>query len=330
MKRVVQIHDAAIDEYMSTLMLTTMDSVQLDGIVVVNADCIYGPAMTAAWRIQQYIEQSDIPLTLSGARGINPFPWAYRGDCIKQASVDSLFRMGDGPFPPYPDGDEWLLQYLEQVHEAGDTVTLLVLCPMTPIEELLKRLQHDCPHLLDVIDGLLWMGGAIHVKGNLDPATFSEGNDFAEWNVFWDPPAAEWVLKNATFPITMFPLDVTNDAAITTEFMNSLADQAAAHDGSSPNYSQLAHESYAIVSAESFYDMWDVVATVYLTRPELFTAPTPMTLRVEEYGPKQGGIFYPADDGRRAVDVILEFADQAGFYDYVLQQFATGASGNET
>ena len=38
------------------------------------ADCIDGPAMQTGWKLQSYIDRTDIPLTLSYARGWNPFP----------------------------------------------------------------------------------------------------------------------------------------------------------------------------------------------------------------------------------------------------------------
>ena len=43
------------------------------------------------------------------------------------------------------------------------------------------------------IDRLIWMAGAINVAGNLDPDTLPPGvaNPYAEWNVFWDPPAVK-------------------------------------------------------------------------------------------------------------------------------------------
>lgn len=97
-KRVVVIHDAAVDEYMSCILLTTMEGVSLEGIVIVNADCIYGPAMDAAWKIQQFIGRTDIPLSLSNARGLNPFPWPYRADCIKQGQIAAL-----APYGPHPE-----------------------------------------------------------------------------------------------------------------------------------------------------------------------------------------------------------------------------------
>lgn len=72
---VIQIQDAAIDEYMSTVLLTTMKDVNLLGVVIVNADSIAAPAMQTAWKILSYIKRTDIPLGLSRARGMNPCPW---------------------------------------------------------------------------------------------------------------------------------------------------------------------------------------------------------------------------------------------------------------
>lgn len=64
---VIFIHDAAIDEYMATVLLTTMEEVDLRGIIIVNADCIAGPAMETAYKIHKYIGWEKIPLTLSSS-----------------------------------------------------------------------------------------------------------------------------------------------------------------------------------------------------------------------------------------------------------------------
>jgi purine nucleosidase len=85
-------HDAAIDEFMAAVLLTTMDEVELQGIIVTNADCIDRYAMEASWKIQSFIDRTDIPLTLSDARGWNPFPWLYRGDCIKENNLAALWN----------------------------------------------------------------------------------------------------------------------------------------------------------------------------------------------------------------------------------------------
>ena len=306
---VVLVHDAAIDEYMSTILLTTMEGVRLDGVVIVNADCIYGPAMDAGWRIQQFIGRTDIPLSLSKARGLNPFPWPYRADCIKQGQVAALDPFGPHPdWPPYPDGDAWLEKYLD---DASEPVTLLCLCPATPIADLLQKR----PELERKIAHVVWMAGAINVVGNLDPSTLPIANLYAEWNVFWDPGASDWLLRETKVPITVFPLDVTDQAKLDPDFLDRLNMQGKVYP-----YSNLAAQSYALVSDQPFYEMWDVVTTCFLAHPEFFSEPQPYHMRVETEGDKEGAMI--EDTSVRAVDVVYDLTDPDGFYDYVLKQFA--------
>lgn len=307
---VVLLHDAAIDEYMSTILLTTMPEMDLRAIVVVNGDCITTPAMNAAWRIQQFIGRTDIPLGLSAARAYNAFPWEYRGDCIKEDGLAMLQALQ--PLPaPYRDGDALLRRVLRA---ATEPVTILCTGPLTPIAMLLDR--RDSAALIAKIGKVIWMGGAVNVGGNLDPATLPPGvaNPYAEWNVFWDPYSADRVFQETTFPIVLFPLDITNHAAITSDFMASLLLQAK-----TSATSNLAYQSYEIVASEAFYDMWDVTATVWLARPDLYTAPVETKLQVVTEDLGMQGALVPSDGGR-AIQVVFSFADQAGFYTYVLQQ----------
>jgi purine nucleosidase len=306
-------HDAAIDEYMAAILLTTMEEYDLRGIVITNADCIDSFAMQVMWKIQSYINNPDIPLALSDARGLNPFPWPYRGDCIREDGIAALWDYDDNPaWPPFPSGEELMIKQLTEAYEKNEPVTLLINCPLTTLGNILR--EH--PELEKGISRMIWMGGAINVPGNLDPTTLPPqvANPTAEWNVFWDPPSTEWVLQNTSFPITVFPLDVTDQAAISPDFMSKLQAQSKAS-----RYSRLAYESYQLVAAESFYDMWDVVTTCYLTRPEFFDPPSAMKLSVVTEGFYQGTLHQT--DGGRKVDVILNLKDSDGFYDYVLKQF---------
>lgn len=67
--------------------------------------------------------------------------------------------------------------------------------------------------------------------------------------------------------------------------------------------------------------MWDVAATVWLTRPGLYAAPTPAKLAIITEDRGMLGAVVPRADGRN-VDVILDFNDLPGFYSYVAQQLA--------
>ena len=309
---VILLHDAAIDEYMATVLLTTMSGVDLRAVVVVNGDCITTPAMNAAWRIQQFIGRTDIPLGISAARGYNPFPWEYRGDCIKEDGLAMLQAL-QPLATPYRDGDALLREVLGS---ATSPVTVLCTGPLTPLAMLLDRA--DGAALVAKIGRVVWMGGAINVAGNLDPSTLPPGvaNPYAEWNVFWDPFSAERVFRSTTFPITLFPLDITNTAAITSAFMNSLLVNAKQH-----RLSNLAYQSYEIVASESFYDMWDVTAAVWLARPDFYAAPEARRLAVVTEDAGMLGALVPSERGR-AIDVVFSFTNTGGFYDYILQQLA--------
>ncbi len=200
MEKILFNHDAAIDEFMAAVLLTTMQDKQFLGSVIMNADCIDNYAMQAQWKIQQYIGQSQYPLTLSRARQWNPFPWVYREDCIKEWQIDVLKDLPDNPaWPPYPDGDVFLRDTLADALLAEEQLTLLVNCPMTTLRNVLEA----NPELEAAIGRLIWMGGAINVPGNLDPTTIPPevANKKAEWNAFCDPFAIDWIFGNTQFPI---------------------------------------------------------------------------------------------------------------------------------
>lgn len=309
-------HDAAIDEFMAAVLLTTMDEVDYLGSVIMNADCIYNFAMQAQWKIQQFLEidQQANPITLSRARQWNSFPWSYRGDCIKENNIACLKDIANNDvWPPYPNGDTYMVSQLENALKNGEQVTMLVNCPMTTLRNILETR----PELTGAISRLIWMGGAINVKGNLDPTTIpvEVANPKAEWNAFCDPHAIEWIFENTQFPITLFPLDVTDQAAITKKFMAELKVQSEEY-----TYSELAYQSYELVASEAFYDMWDVVTTCYIPHPEFFAPPTPMQLSIvtEDYWQ---GTLVQEQSGGRTVDVVLELTEPADFYNYVLKQF---------
>ena len=315
-EQVIFNHDAAIDEYMAMVLLTTMPNVDFVGSVITNADCIDQPAMEAARKIRTFIHDEDLPLHLSQARGWNPFPWSYRGDCIKQGNIGVLQSIpAPEPYASSPaTGEEWLTDQLKQAD--NKSITMLVNCPLTTLRLVLDT--RGGRSLARKIKRLIWMGGAVFVPGNLDPHTIppSVANPYAEWNAFWDPASVEWIFQNTRFPITIFPLDITNQAAITSGFMSSLFSQSRTY-----RYSELAYESYEIVASETFYDMWDVVTTCYIPHPEFFEKPTKMKLRIALTGNKQGAL-YQSEDGRN-VEVVLNFSEtgQDDFYAYVLQQF---------
>ena len=144
-------------------------------------------------------------------------------------------------------------------------------------------------------------------------------NSHAEWNVFWDPFAAQHGLDMVS-EIDDFPLDITNSVPISEPFLARLQAQ-----GKQCSFSQLAFDAYSLVSTEDpAYDMWNVCATVFLARPDLYAAPQQMQLGVVQWGFEQGWL-RQTTGARNTQHVYLGFSNLDGFYDYVVTQLARSA-----
>jgi len=88
------------------------------------------------------------------------------------------------------------------VQQNPGQITLLALGPMTNVA-LLLRLH---PDLESKIQRIVFMGGNVHVPGNASAA--------AEFNFWFDPEAAQAVLRSRIPEKVMFPLDICNRAPL--------------------------------------------------------------------------------------------------------------------
>ena len=198
---VLFVSGGAIDDSIAYLLLTTMDNIDFRGVIITNTDCIDSYAMQTQWKIQSFIGSPSLPVTLSDSRGWNPFPWFYRNDCIDQYNLDILSKYGDNAaWPPYPSGESLLRECLSGAIETKRPLTIVNTCPIT----MLRNVLEESPYLEKGIERIIMMGGAIDVPGNLDPNTIPPqiANPNAEWNLFCDPYAFNWILKQAKETVT--------------------------------------------------------------------------------------------------------------------------------
>ncbi len=313
LEQVVFFSGGTIDDALTFILLTSMDEVNLQGVVVTNADSIADPAMELQWKIASYTESTEIPVALSDARGWNPFPWSYRDDSIRFRDVEALKSYEANPqWPPYPSGDELIEELLTRAIANDSPLTMLVTCPVTALSNVLAK----NPKLAQGIGRMIFMGGAIDVPGNLDPKTIPEeiASSGGEWNIFWDPVSTEWIFNNTSFPIILFPLDVTNQAKL-APLMPRLREQSLKFA-----YSKLAYQGYELTGDEPYYCMWNVVTSTYIPHPEFFGERVRMNLAVITQGNEQGEVVRKSSE--REVEVILSLKEPDKFYDYVLKQLA--------
>ncbi|MBW4445593.1 MAG: nucleoside hydrolase [Spirirestis rafaelensis WJT71-NPBG6] len=297
-------HDGGVDDYLATMLLMTMDHIELLGVVVTPADCYAEPAVSATRKILDLMKSSHIPVALSTVRGINPFPRLYRRDSF---IVDHLPILNQNETISTPllaqSGQDFMIQVLR---EAPEPVTLMVTGPLTTVAVALDK----APEIEAKIDKIVWMGGALNVGGNVEKSLEAGQDGSAEWNVYWDPISAARVWESQ-IEIIMCPLDLTNNVPVTSEVVYKMGRQRHY------SISDLAGQCYALVIPQDYY-FWDVLATAYLAHPEFYQLREWET-EVITTGLSQGRT--KVVSGGRKISA-MDKVDKEAFYAYILQQWA--------
>ena len=297
-------HDGGVDDYLATMLLMTMDHIQLLGVVVTPADCYAEPAVSATRKILDLMGCSHIPVAESTVRGINPFPRLYRRDSF---IVDHLPILNQNETIRTTlvaeSGQDFMVRVLR---EATEPVTLMVTGPLTTVATALDK----APEISEKIQKIVWMGGALNVAGNVEKSLEAGQDGSAEWNVYWDPISAARVWQTQ-IEIIMCPLDLTNNVPVTSDIVYKMGRQR--------HYpiSDLAGQCYALVIPQDYY-FWDVLATAYLAHPEFYQLREWET-QIITNGLSQGRTkIVPGGRPVYAMDTV----DKERFYSYILQQWA--------
>ncbi|MGH1393241.1 MAG: nucleoside hydrolase [Trichormus sp.] len=297
-------HDGGVDDYLATMLLLTMEHIEVLGVVVTPADCYVQPAVSATRKIIDLMGFSHIPVAESTVRGINPFPRLYRRDSF---IVDHLPILNQNEFVNTPlvtaTGQDFMVQVLR---EASQPVTLMVTGPLTTVAVALYK----APDITSKIEKIVWMGGALNVPGNVEKSLEAGQDGSAEWNVYWDAVSAAQVWQTE-IPIIMCPLDLTNNVPVTSDLVQKMGKQR--------HYpiSDLAGQCYALVIPQDYY-FWDVLATAYLGHPEFYQLREWET-EIITTGISQGRTKV-VSGGRKIL--AMDKVDKDAFYTYILKQWA--------
>lgn len=297
-------HDGGVDDYLSTMLLLTMEHIQLLGVVVTPADCYVQPAVSATRKILDLMGHSKIPVAESTVRGINPFPRLFRRDSFV---VDNFPILNEREIIQTPllkeSGQSFMVRILK---EAPSPVTIMVTGPLTTLATALDI----APEIEAKIKEIVWMGGALNVPGNVNKDIEPGQDGSAEWNAYWDPISCDRVWQTA-IPIVLCPLDLTNNVPVTSELVHQIGKQRRYP------VSDLVGQCYALVIPQDYY-FWDVLATAYLGHPEFYELREEETVIVTT-GVSQGRTKVEA--GGRKIRVMYN-VDKEQFYAYILQQWA--------
>lgn len=190
--------------------------------------------------------------------------------------------------------------------DEGRPVVLVAVAPLTNV----ARALDTHPDLVDRLERIVVMGGALDVPGNV-PGTA------AEWNLWIDAPAAARVLA-APLPITLVPLDATNDVPTPPLWELQLAETASTP---ASIYVEAVVRASPAVTSGAFY-MWDELAAA--------VAAGETTVELEEVALIVGDLGQPGqtlrDDSGNTLLVVTGVPDAASFYGHFLTTIG-GARG---
>jgi pyrimidine-specific ribonucleoside hydrolase len=209
------------------------------------------------------------------------FPGGHPAPDEWRASADKLYgaqvRTGDRRADERPAAE--LLA--DTIAAAPGQVVVVAIGPLTNLAE---AFQAD-PALVGQIKTLVIMGGAVNAPGNVADGAEGIDNRFAEWNFFADPVAADVVLASGA-PITLVPLDATNDVPFSRGFYQRLR---------ANQLTRPAVFTYNLLYLNQWWldggmYWWDTLAAATAANPDLVTVEE-MTLDVlTDDGPEMGRV----------------------------------------
>jgi inosine-uridine nucleoside N-ribohydrolase len=138
----------------------------------------------------------------------------------------------------------------------------------------------DAMAILSILNNPAFSVQAITVTGT----GIDEENTTAEWNIYGDPHSARLVVESGA-PVTLVPLDATNEAPVTPEFLNVLSEQKASPEAEFI-YEGLLASTESIENGRYFF--WDLLAAAVLTNPELVTLEIREITVIDTPGPEDG------------------------------------------
>lgn len=248
--------DMISDDWMATLFVLNDPDFAVQAITVAGtgfADCEAG--VRAALGLLALTGHGDVPVSCGAESplvGDNapPAEWLTTIEAVEALGL---------PEGGEPAAEDAVALFTSTIQNSPQPVTVLALGPLTNVAAALEA----TPALAENIGMIYVMGGAVDVDGSM----VSEENTTAEWNIFSDPHAARIVFESGA-PITLVPLDATNEAPVTPEFVERLEAEKAT-PAAEFVAALLANNAESIASGSYYF--WDPLAAAVMTDPALVT-----------------------------------------------------------
>ena len=262
--------DVAFDDWLALAYLVQSPRVALKAVTVAaTGEAHPRPGMDTVLRILG-LRNLDTPVTTGRT---TPLKGTHRFPLFVRLSMDTRLGIALPKAQRVPEAQDSLSLLTDLIQSSPDKVTLLTLGPLTNIAEVLIAQ----PALKENIERIYVMGGAFRVPGNLAEMLLRTRNRFAEWNIYVDYYAADVVLRSGV-PLTLIPLDVTNQVPLTDSLYArfNLRPQTAA----AGFVMRVVNRIKGFAGKRQMF-VWDLTAAAIMTHPEVARFET-HSLRVEQ------------------------------------------------
>ena len=265
MKKVVIDTDPGTDDAIALMMALGSPELDILALTTVGGNAPLAQTTRNALRILEYMDRPDIEVFRGSAQPLRGrFHYAHYFHGPSGLTV----RL---PFPATRTEPRRAAEFItEQSRVSRGEFSAIALGPLT---NLARAIQKD-RRLIDRIDEIVVMGGAVEVPGNVTA--------HAEFNIYNDPAAAEIVLSSG-IPIKLIGLDVCD------RVFAERGDAWLCQGSYAESLGQRILDGwFATHSDQDRYSLCDPLAVVAALRPELFSFRRG-TVRVEVRDPDRFG-----------------------------------------
>jgi purine nucleosidase len=205
-KRIIIDTDPGVDDALTFLLALASPEIQLEALTTVQGNVSLEKATRNALSVLEMAHATHIPVARGCSLPLVKPPHAS-GEAVHGSS-----GMGhtDLPDPTSSVVDSHAIDYLiERFLAEPKQISLSAIGPLTNVALAIRKE----PRIIDAIQELVIMGGAIRSGGNVSP--------LAEFNIHEDPHAAHIVFHSG-IPITLIPLDATYKCLLTGDDIERL------------------------------------------------------------------------------------------------------------
>lgn len=197
-KRILFDTDPGIDDACAILLALASPELSVEGISVVHGNCSLEQGTINALSILELAGVSHIPVAQGCA-----LPLVQPSLLAPETHGSTGLGYAQLPAPRLRHIGQHAVDFLiERILSAPGQITLVAIGPLTNVALAIRQE----PRLIDSIQELIVMGGAIRYEGNTTA--------LAEFNTYVDPHAAH-IVYHAGIPATLVPLDVTYQCVLT-------------------------------------------------------------------------------------------------------------------